>query len=184
MTSPNATTCRTQPVEPGSYGCSSTVTDFPQAERDGVITRMIEFAISSTKDQAAPLIGVYDHAALASEEAEVRYLLGDIPGAISALHTSLRHRPTTERRSRAILLARLAELQLRAGRLDQAITTWHHFLDEFPALSCGRAITALKTMRACLRPYARSPAAASVLHHAATLTTPTTAPRRTARSPG
>lgn len=84
--------------------------------------------------------------------------------------------PPTERRSRAILLARLAELQLRVGHLDQAVNTWHHFLDELPTLSCGRATTALKTMRASLRSHARTPSAANLLHRATTLTTATTRP--------
>ncbi|MFD0884252.1 hypothetical protein ACFQ08_06770, partial [Streptosporangium algeriense] len=125
-------------------------------------------ATSSPVSLRAPVMGAYHRAAFAYQQANVRSLLGDTTGAITALKTSTQHRPADERRSRAIVLAHLAELQLASGLRDQAIITWHRFLDDLPLLVCGRATTALKTMRALLRPHARNPAAAALLHRAAT----------------
>jgi tetratricopeptide (TPR) repeat protein len=125
---------------------------------------------SSSSGAGEEVIGRYHAAALAHQEAAVRALLGDTAGAVDALDTSIRHRPATERRSRAITLARLAELQLGLGHLEEAACTWHRFLDDYPDLASGRVTTALKTLRALLRPYARNPAARGVLHRATTIT--------------
>lgn len=114
-------------------------------------------------------IGCYHYAALAHQQAAVRSLLGDRQGAISALTVSARYRPAAERCSRAIILARLAELQLHVGHLEEAATTWHQFLDDYPSLKSGRAATALKNLRSHLRPYARNPAARVLLHRATNL---------------
>ncbi|MFJ1753512.1 hypothetical protein [Kitasatospora sp. NPDC088134] len=108
----------------------------------------------ATSAERAELIGDYHPAALAHQQATVRHLLGDTGGAIATLQTSLRHRPPAERRSRAIVTAQLAELQLRSGHLDQAVHTWQSFLDDFPHLRSGRVAAARRTMRAHLRPYA------------------------------
>ena len=105
------------------------------------------------------VIGAYHQASLEHQRAEMLAALGDRPGAISALAASLRHRPPAERRSRAITLARLAELQLDHGHLEAAVQTWHRFLDEYPFLCCGRADTALAVMRARIRPHRNNAAA-------------------------
>lgn len=118
---------------------------------------------------AQELIGDYHRAALAHQQAAVRALLGDRPGAIAALQDSLRCRPPGERRSRAIITARLAELRLTEGHLDQAVRTWHDFLDDYPYLKSGRVTTALKIMRSRLRPYAANPGARDLLARAAAL---------------
>ena len=69
-------------------------------------------------------------------------------------------------------MARLAEFQLQLGRLEEAARTWHRFLNDYPDLASGRVTTALKTLRALLRPYARNPTAQGVLHRATTITAP------------
>jgi hypothetical protein len=83
----------------------------------------------------------------------VRAKLGDRAGAIQALTVSVRHRPAGERRSRAITLARLAELQLDNGELEAACRTWQRFLHDCPHLSSRRVDRALTSMRARLRPH-------------------------------
>jgi tetratricopeptide (TPR) repeat protein len=123
---------------------------------------------TGTRAGSAAPMGDYHPAALAHQQAAVRALLGDREGAITALTTSLRHRPPEERRSRAITTARLAELHLAQGHLDQAITPWHAFLDDYPHLNSGRATTALKTLRSQLRPHATNPAAKHLLARATT----------------
>lgn len=114
-------------------------------------------------------MGGFHFAALAHQEAAVHALLGDQRAAVKALTVSLRLRPTTERRSRAITTARLAELHLTTGHLDQAATTWLAFLDDYPHLHSARAAKAFTHMRERLRPHATHPAVRQLLTHAATL---------------
>lgn len=119
------------------------------------------------------LIGEFHHAALAHQEYAVRELLGDRGGAITALESSLRHRPASEHRVRAITTAKLAEARLAQGHLEEAVTAWDSFLDDYPNLRSGRATTSLKNMRASLRPYTGNPLARRLLARASTICTPT-----------
>jgi transcriptional regulator with XRE-family HTH domain len=114
-------------------------------------------------------MGSYHPAALAHQQAAVCDLLGDRRGAIDAMSASVRHRPPGERRSRAITTAWLAELQLAHGHLDEAVATWHGFLDDYPYLRSGRATAALKRLRSMLRPHAANKSAARLLTQAAAL---------------
>jgi predicted TPR repeat methyltransferase len=84
--------------------------------------------------------------------------LGDRREATAALARSVRHRPASERRSRAVTLAELAELHWADGHLDHACRAWHHFLDIYPSLHSQRADTALATLRAATRPHQGVPA--------------------------
>jgi tetratricopeptide (TPR) repeat protein len=114
-------------------------------------------------------MGSYHPASLAHQQAAVCELLGDRRGAIDAMSTSVRHRPPGERRSRAITTAWLAELQLAHGHLDEAVVTWHSFLDDYPYLRSGRATAALKRLRSMLRPHAANKSAARLLTQATAL---------------
>lgn len=114
-------------------------------------------------------IGDYHYAALARQQAAVRALLGDRRGAVTALQDSLRYRPPGERRSRAVITARLAESHLTLGQLDQAVHVWHEFLDDLPYLSSGRASTALSIMRSRLLPHAANGGVKQILARAAAL---------------
>jgi hypothetical protein len=109
---------------------------------------------------------MYHPAALAYQQATVCVLLGDRTGAITALSDSLRQRPPGERRSRAITTARLAEIQLAAGQLEEAAMTWHAFLDDYPYLRSSRVTSALRNLRSRMRPYAASTAAKPLLSRA------------------
>jgi len=129
------------------------------------------------------LTGAYHWSSLLHQQGTVRELLGDRAGAIGALRESLRHRPTAERRSRAVILAELAGLQLDEGRLDQAVATWNQFLDEYPALASARSDTAVAVLRARVRPHGRNPAARALLERAAVLAAPRPHPRRAGASP-
>ncbi|WP_211328838.1 hypothetical protein [Thermomonospora umbrina] len=123
-------------------------------------------SLSATDGSADAAMGGYHHAALAHQQAAVQALLGDRAGAITALTTSIRHRPAKERRARAVTLARLAELQLSQGELEQAVSTWHAFLNDHRHLRSGRATTALNIMRSRLAPYAANVDAAQLLTRA------------------
>ncbi|TYB41841.1 hypothetical protein [Actinomadura chibensis] len=105
-------------------------------------------------------------AALACQRGLMLALLGEVPQAIGQLELSVRRRPATERHNRALILAHIADLRLRVGHLDEAITTWHRFLDEYPAISSGRARTALALLQSRIRPYRGNPAADALLTRA------------------
>ncbi|WP_018349759.1 hypothetical protein [Longispora albida] len=111
-------------------------------------------------------VGAYHLASLAHQQAAVQAILGDRRRAIAALAESIRHRPAAERRSRAILLARLAELQLQHGHLEEAVASWNDFLDLYPSLRSGRVLSALKALRARIRSYPTHPAARILLRRA------------------
>ncbi len=113
-----------------------------------------------------PGVAAYHAGSLAHQRAAATACLGDRRIAIKALETSLRHRPAEERRSRVITLARLAELQLTDGRLEQACHTWHRFLDDYPNLRSRRADTALRTLRARTCPNQNHPAVRGLLRRA------------------
>jgi tetratricopeptide (TPR) repeat protein len=114
-------------------------------------------------------IGAYHEASLAHQHPAVLAAFRDIPGAAGALAASIRHRPATERRSRAITLAALAQLYLRQGHLDQATATWQLFLHDYPHLTSGRATTALAILKKTLRPHQHNTAVAQVWARAAQL---------------
>ena len=103
-------------------------------------------------------IGAFHPAALAHQEAEVLAAGADRAGAVAALTASLRHRPSAERRARALTTAQLAELHLDLGRLEQACATWYGFLDDRPHLHSARVEDALARLRARLRPHRHQPA--------------------------
>jgi tetratricopeptide (TPR) repeat protein len=123
---------------------------------------------AATPPPNTAVFGDYNRAALAHQQAAVRVALGDRRGAIDDLRTSIRLRPAGERRSRAVITARLAELQLAHGHIEEAAATWRAFLDDYPYLDSGRATFALKTMRSLLRPYHTSPIVRLILDRAAT----------------
>jgi len=108
-------------------------------------------------------------ATLACQRGLMLALLGDAPSAIAQMEISVRHRPSADRRSRAITLSRIANLQLRHGHLEEAIATWHRFLDDYPAINSGRARTALTLLQSGIRPYQGSPAAGTLLARALSL---------------
>jgi tetratricopeptide (TPR) repeat protein len=117
-------------------------------------------------------IGRYHAAAHAYQEAAVRALLGDRPGAIRVLSESVRRRSADERRSRAITLAGLAELHLDQGHLDEAIAACHAFIDDYQPLRSSRARSALGRLTARLRPHAANHSARQLLVRAAAVSRP------------
>jgi hypothetical protein len=108
-------------------------------------------------------------ATLACQRGMMLALMGDAPGAIVQMEMSVRRRHSADRRSRAITLSRIADLQLRHGHLEEAIGTWHRFLDDYPAINSGRARTALTLLQSGIRPYQGSPAAGALLARARSL---------------
>lgn len=105
-----------------------------------------------------PLLGAYHQASFSHQEAAVATCLGDRRGAIRALTKAIEHRPATERRSRLIMLARLAEVQVADGQIELACHAWTQFLTEYPHIRSARADSALANLRVLTRTYRNNPA--------------------------
>jgi tetratricopeptide (TPR) repeat protein len=112
-------------------------------------------------------VGAFHLGSLAHQHAAVALSAGDSARAISSLRTSVRLRPPDERRSRAVALSRLAEVQFAAGRLEAACATWHEFCDEYPRLHAARIEQALAVLRRRTAAHLGNPAARA-LHARAT----------------
>ncbi|MEV0387196.1 hypothetical protein [Nonomuraea sp. NPDC050643] len=108
-------------------------------------------------------------ATLAYQRGLMLALLGDTSKAIAQMEISVHHRPATERHFRAITLSRIAGLQLRHGHLEEAVATWHRFLDDYPAINSGRARAALAVLQSGVRPYRGIPSARALLARALSL---------------
>lgn len=117
-----------------------------------------------------PLLGAYHLASFAHQQAAVVACLGDRRGAAKALTVAIRRRPGSERRSRAIMLARLAEFQAADGQIELACRTWTEFLADYPHIQSARADAALANLRALVRPHQRNPAVRKLTHAVAALT--------------
>lgn len=89
--------------------------------------------------------------------------LGDRAAAVAALRSSVEHHPATAHLHRALTHAELARLLLADGRLGEACTAWHRFLDDYPHLRSGRADRALAELRGNLRAHAAHPPARALL---------------------
>jgi tetratricopeptide (TPR) repeat protein len=124
--------------------------------------------LDRARDAPGPIGGCHP-ASLAHQQAAVRAKLGDRTGAIQALTVSIQHRPPEERRSRALTLARLAELQLDHGELEAACATWQRFLLDYPYLRSRRLDRAFRSMRARLRPHSTNSAVVALHRKAAGL---------------
>lgn len=114
-------------------------------------------------DTAWKSVGAFHRAALCHQHAAVAAYSGDLRRAASALESSISRRPEHERRSRAITLARLAELQFADGHLEKACDAWHRFLDSYPGLQSRRADTAFAVLRARARQHERNLSARRLL---------------------
>jgi transcriptional regulator with XRE-family HTH domain len=65
----------------------------------------------------------------AHESGMIHATLGDLPAAEEHLHLALDIHGLDRKRTRAIVLADLGQVQLKRGNTAQALATWHDFLD-------------------------------------------------------
>ncbi|WP_082345586.1 M48 family metallopeptidase [Kitasatospora sp. MY 5-36] len=127
--------------------------------------RTAEVAMDQAESKAK-VVGRYDPAALAYHVAQVNYELGDRDGAIRALQHSEKLRPPVYRGSRVRALSMLAEWQLGAGRLEEAVQNWHLALDDYPTIQSGRADDRFRSMLSATRPHRRNPHVRGLLERA------------------
>ncbi|HEV8562405.1 MAG TPA: hypothetical protein VGR06_39300 [Actinophytocola sp.] len=116
-----------------------------------------------------PVFGCYHAGELAYQTACIRTFAGDTRAAIAALHIALRHYPASERRSRVLTLAALAQRQLDTGLLSVACATTQRLVDDYPYLQSARATTALTTLLQRLDSVRHLPAVQRLLHRTASL---------------
>ncbi|KUL53157.1 hypothetical protein [Streptomyces sp. NRRL S-1521] len=88
---------------------------------------------------------------------------GDPAGAVTALRRSLELRPSQELLARTMTLYEIGCLQVRLGRLEEAGTSWHQFLDVLPLLRSRRAACASAELGRLLRSHPGAQPARSVL---------------------
>jgi hypothetical protein len=100
-------------------------------------------------------VGAFHQAALAHCRSAIRLAEKDTTGAVNALTAALLDRPASERRSRALIRAQLAELHWSCGHVEAACSAWTLFLDDYAQLNSGRANAALSNLRALTRPQQR-----------------------------
>jgi hypothetical protein len=111
-------------------------------------------------------ISVCGPTGLAYCTAQVRTLLGNRNGAVTALRSALRHNPDPDHYTRALILAMMAWHQVDLGELDHACDTWHRFLDVYPLLYSARTDTTLVEMYRRLQPLGESSVVRALLTRA------------------
>ena len=120
-------------------------------------------ALDAAARLAPPPFGGYDHAGLAKATGLVLAAQRDLPAAVGALRVSLRCRPARSRRTRTLTMARLADYELRRGRLRTAVDTWRQVAESSQRLRSARVQTAIGDASARLLPHRRDPAVRSLL---------------------
>lgn len=127
--------------------------------------RAAEVAMEQAESKAKAH-GSYDPASLAYHVAQVNHELGDREGAIRALQHSETVRPAVYRRARVRHRAMLAEWQVEAGRVEEALQNWHLALDDYPLVQSGRADDRFRAMAVAVRPHGRNPHVRELLERA------------------
>ncbi|MGW4728511.1 tetratricopeptide repeat protein [Streptomyces shenzhenensis] len=97
----------------------------------------------------------YPRAGLDYQRAQALMRLGRRADAVVAFQDCLRHRSPAHRRSQALTQARLAELLLEGGHVEQACVHWNLFLDHYPHIRSNHMDEAFIRLRSALRPHRR-----------------------------
>ncbi|PKV86858.1 tetratricopeptide repeat protein [Streptomyces sp. TLI_146] len=142
-------------------------------DRTGALRYMREAeAAMDRAESRSKAFGSYDPSSLNYHVSQVRYELGDVPGAIEAMQHSDQLRYGIYRRARVRHRATLAERQLEVGHLEAACATWHQALDDYPMVQSGRADDRIKTMFSLIRPHLKNASARDLYERARTIASP------------
>lgn len=96
----------------------------------------------------------FGEASLAHESARTLAVLGDLPGAERELRRSVRTRKAAPfRRTHAVTLYYLGNIQVRQGHLDAAMASWEESLTAMGGVRSGRTRDAALGIRRALGPY-------------------------------
>ncbi|MFR0357566.1 hypothetical protein [Streptomyces sediminimaris] len=127
-----------------------------------------EEALRQSSGDSGPFTS-YPAAAFAYQRGQVLHALGRRDQAVAALQAAVEGRSLTERRPAALTHSRLAHLLLEAGRLEEACSHWHHFLDLYPLLRSAQADRALADLLHALSAFPRHPQAVGLCEQARAL---------------
>lgn len=119
-------------------------------------------------DQSSSLVGPfvgYPRAGLDYQRAQALHALGRPADALEAIRDAA-HRSPTLHRPYALTEARLAEILLDVGYLEEACMHWHTFLDHRPHLRSIQVDQALMILRQRLRSFPHQPDAMAVAERA------------------
>lgn len=98
-------------------------------------TAASQLATATTAIERAPVLpgqswaSHYSAGRWAHEAGMIRATMGDLAAAEEHLHVALDIHGIDRKRTRAMVLADLGQVQLKLGATDQALATWHTFLD-------------------------------------------------------
>ncbi|WP_079125149.1 transcriptional regulator [Streptomyces lushanensis] len=112
------------------------------------------------------VFGSYDPASLNYHTSQVRFEMGDMAGAVSAMQESDKLRYSVYRRTRVKERAILAERQLAVGHLEAACRTWGLALDDYPLVNSGRIDKRMTDMFGLLGPHLKNPDAQALYERA------------------
>jgi hypothetical protein len=105
----------------------------------------------STAGELAYLVTTGTRCNLAHETACTLRDIGDLAGATSQFHRSVRTRKAaTFTRTHAVTLGYLGAVQARRGSIDEACATWSNALDSMDGVHSGRTRQAVLDMRSAL----------------------------------
>ena len=136
-------------------------------------TAITALAASQTAIERAPdIVGEswashYSTGRWAHETGMILAHLGDLDAAADHLHHALDIHGLDRRRTRAIVLADLGQVQLRRDDIDAAIGSWTEFLDCADGIRSVKVTDALAEMRARLTPLHRVAGVAELEQRAA-----------------
>ncbi|MER7674149.1 Tat pathway signal protein [Kitasatospora sp. NPDC096128] len=97
-------------------------------------------------------VSFFSEASLAHETACTLRDLGDLEGAQAEFERSVRTRPLSYARTRAVTLGYLGDVQARQGHIDAACATWSQALDGMQGIQSGRVRDTVLSMRSSLSP--------------------------------
>ncbi|MCS0605601.1 hypothetical protein NX794_31020 [Streptomyces sp. LP11] len=128
---------------------------FREARADLVAAERHQDRASSS---AGPFFG-YPRAALNYQRYQTLGAMQESKEAISALQASAHDRAQTDRRRIALTLARLAEVHLAVGQLDEGLRYAHSFLRAYPHMHSAHVDTARRRLSHALARYPVEPQA-------------------------
>ncbi|MEU2718850.1 hypothetical protein [Streptomyces sp. NPDC007205] len=120
-----------------------------------------ERALDGTTGGAGPFTS-YPRAGLAYQQGMTLHALGDRAGAVAAFSRAVQWRAPHERRLRALTQARLADVLLDLGRVEEACVHASAFADDYPFLHSHGAILAIGRIRSRFATFLKVQRAAAV----------------------
>jgi hypothetical protein len=122
-----------------------------QAAAKALLRAEGDLSMATVGDDEPSRVFFFGEASLAHETACTLRDIGDLAGATSQFHRSVRTRKAaTFTRIHAVTLGYLGAVQARRGSIDEACATWSNALDSMDGVHSGRTRQAVLDMRSAL----------------------------------